>query len=437
MIPNNRLKTLLHHKYSFNEFELLKMASIYGANGSGKSNLIKAIKWLKTIVVDEKIPSQVKNGSFKFIEKKESGNLKQVFGIEFLQDDIPFYYAIEILENIILTEELYISGLGSSTDELIYERKTNKEGITVINFLPSFERDEKSQVLKQVLIEDFVKPNESILKLLSNRDNEYLQNTKKAFKWFEETLEIITPDSHPAALAHRIDTDSQFKSYAEDIMCSFHVGISGINSNKKNLKEFLGKDNEDKLDELIKSTEESPRKMIGLRSKRGDELIIVKEENEFYIKQLQLEHKGKNDIKAEFDLEEESDGTIRLLDFIPAFHSLVSKHRVYLVDEIERSIHPLLIKELIKKFSLDEASQGQLIFTTHESNLLDQELFRQDEIWFAEKDKGGVTDLYSLSDFKEHKTIDIRKGYLNGRYGSIPFLANLQDLNWHKYDINE
>jgi hypothetical protein len=115
---------------------------------------------------------------------------------------------------------------------------------------------------------------------------------------------------------------------------------------------------------------------------------------------------------------------------------VLSERKVFLIDEIERSIHPLLIKELVRKFSDDHASQGQLIFTTHESNLLDQELFRQDEIWFAEKNSDGETDLYSLSDFKEHKTLDIRKGYLSGRYGSIPFLGNLKDLNWHEYDHN-
>jgi len=87
----------------------------------------------------------------------------------------------------------------------------------------------------------------------------------------------------------------------------------------------------------------------------------------------------------------------------------------------------------LKEVFTHEETKGQLIFTTHESNLLDQKIFRQDEIWFAEKDKNGSTDLYSLSEFKEHKTIDIRKGYLNGRYGSIPFLANLKDLNWHEY----
>lgn len=132
-------------------------------------------------------------------------------------------------------------------------------------------------------------------------------------------------------------------------------------------------------------------------------------------------------------MQEESDGTVRLLDLVPAFRDLVQKKKVYFIDEIERSLHPLLIKNLIKKFSEDKDTKGQLIFTTHESNLLDQDIFRQDEIWFAEKDNTGSTDLYSLSSFKEHKTIDIQKGYLSGRYGSIPFLGNLQDLNWHNY----
>ncbi|NDC41430.1 MAG: hypothetical protein EBZ77_07770 [Chitinophagia bacterium] len=103
------------------------------------------------------------------------------------------------------------------------------------------------------------------------------------------------------------------------------------------------------------------------------------------------------------------------------------------IDEIERSIHPALIKELIRKFAADDTTLGQLIFTTHESNLLDQQLFRPDEIWFAEKNKQGATELYALSEFKEHHTIDIRKGYLNGRYGAIPFLSNLTDLNWGLY----
>ena len=121
----------------------------------------------------------------------------------------------------------------------------------------------------------------------------------------------------------------------------------------------------------------------------------------------------------------------RLLDFIPAFKDLINTDKVFIIDEIERSVHPLLIKELVRKYSEDANTRGKLIFTTHESNLLDQDIFRQVEIWFAEKTPSGSTELYSLSDFKEHNTIDIRKGYLNGRHGSIPFLGKLIDLNWH------
>ncbi len=432
-IPNNRLKTLEHHRYELNSFHLLKLSSIYGANGAGKSNLIKALYLFQRLVVNEEIPFRLKDTQFKFNEEESQ---KQVLAVEFIEGGTAFYYGVELRGNTIETEELYLSGLGKAEDKLIYERKSFPSGETTIKFLDDFEQDAKSQVLKSVLLEEFIKPDEPVLKLLSNRDNIFLKEVKKAFQWFSDTLQIITPEAKPRALAHRIDVDDEFKKYAQDMMSSFNIGIHSLSAEKKEIKEFFGKDNENELDELIKKVEDSPKKMIGLRSRKGDELILVKEDATIWVKILKIEHRGKDNKMAQFDLDEESDGTVRLLDFVPAFKSVISERKVFLVDEIERSIHPLLIKELVKKFSLDANTMGQLIFTTHESNLLDQELFRQDEIWFAEKDSNGATDLYSLSDFKEHKTIDIRKGYLNGRYGSIPFLGNLKDLNWHEYDTN-
>ncbi|MEM6816306.1 MAG: AAA family ATPase [Bacteroidota bacterium] len=435
-IPNNRLKTLNHHKYEISDdLNILKLSSIYGANGAGKSNLIKSLDLFQHLIVGEEIPLYYKKSKFKFGNQKE--NSLQTFAIEFVQEGKPFYYGIQLADNVVATEELYISGLGTKEDFLIFERKTDSSGLTEIKFLEDFENDTKSQVLKSVLLEEFIMPNVPVLKLLSNRDNKFLIDVKKAFAWFSDTLQIITPDSKPRALAHTIDINSEFKNYAEDIMCSFNIGISSLNTEKKKIDDFFGKDNENDKDELIRELEKSPKKMLTLRSTRGDEIVVVKEGGEIWVKSLEIEHKTSNNKSATFALTEESDGTIRLLDFVPAFKGVISREKVFFIDEIERSIHPLLIKELIKKFSLDDNTKGQLIFTTHESNLLDQELFRQDEIWFAEKDKNGITDLYSLSDFKEHKTIDIRKGYLNGRYGSIPFLGNLTDLNWHKYDTDE
>ncbi len=433
-IPNKRLKTLKHHNYSECGFDLLKISAIYGANGAGKSNLVKSLELFQKLIVKEQIPYRLKDSKFKFNSDDKNDN--QIFAVEFIQDNIPFYYGLILSDNRIATEELYISGLGKRNDKFIFERKTDLEGKTDILFLPEFENDEKSQILKSILLEEFVKPDEPIFKLLSNRDNKFLTIVKTAYKWFENTLQIIIPESKPRALAHIIDTDQEFKKYAKDLMCSFNIGITDLTSDKKDLKEFFGEDNEKEAIKWIKEVENSPQKMIGLRSNLEQELILVKENGKIWVKSLKVGHIGKNEKKVLFELNEESDGTVRLLDFVPAFKNIISNKRVYVIDEIERSIHPLLIKELVQKFSLDTKTKGQLIFTTHESNLLNQEIFRLDEIWFAEKNNEGSTDLYSLNDFKEHKTIDIQKGYLNGRYGSIPFLGNLQDLNWHKYDSN-
>lgn len=433
-LPNVKLKTLQEHKYRFEHFEVLKLLAIYGANGAGKSNLMHALALLQSVVTQETIPTVLKNGQFKFQEDKDKTT--QTLAIEFIQDDTAFIYGLQINDGIIVTEELYESGLGSE-DKLLYERKTDEHLKTTIQFLDAFEQDEKSRILKEILIQEFVSPTKPILKLISHRDNQFLSPVKKAYAWFSDTLTVIIPDSKPAALAHRIDIDRDFKTYALNIMRSFNVGIVDLSLQKQTIEDFFGKENETELDKLVEKIEASPQKMIGLSHKNGEEVIIVKEGKKFFVKKLQLNHLGKNGISATFNMDEESDGTIRLLDFVPAFKSLVSQQKVYVIDEIERSIHPLLIKELVRKFADDKETKGQLIFTTHESNLLDQNIFRQDEIWFAEKDDSGSTDLYSLSHFKEHKTIDIQKGYLNGRYGSIPFLGNLQDLNWHKYDSIE
>ena len=212
-----------------------------------------------------------------------------------------------------------------------------------------------------------------------------------------------------------------------------------MKTEKQNVKEFFSKDEIESVNELFDDSEDgSKNEIVPMTSIRGrDQIVVVKEGDDVFVKQLKLTHYDNTGASTDFEIDDESDGTSRLLDFIPAFRDILTTNKVILVDEIERSIHPLLIKELIRKFSEDKKSKGQLIFTTHESNLLDQDIFRQDEIWFVEKSPKGNTDLYSLSDYKEHNTIDIRKGYLNGRYGSIPFLGNLADLNWHKYDSNE
>jgi uncharacterized protein len=435
MLPSRpQSKKLSHHKYNINDFELLKMSSVYGANGAGKSNLIKSLFLLKEMILNEDIPKSFTDKQFKLLKPKNK--LSQILSVEFFQNEKSFYYALLINDGIVFTEELYESGLGKKDDKLIFERKTDKDKKTRLKFSDQFESSHENLVLKKVIEKSLSKPNKPILKLLTTLENPYLADIGTALNWFEETLQIVMPEAKPIALAHQIDIDKAFRQYASDIMLSFNTGIQGIKPESKKLNDYFGEDIE--LDELLKDIEDSPQKMIALKNSRnGDDIILVKEDEQVLVKQLKLEHTGKDGVIAYFNLDEESDGTVRLLDFIPVFDSVVSKNKVFVIDEIERSIHPLLIKALVEKFSQDKQSNGQLIFTTHESSLLDQSIFRPDEIWFVEKDQTGCTDIYPLSDFKEHNITGIRKGYLNGRYGSIPFLANLKDLNWHQYDTEE
>lgn len=157
---------------------------------------------------------------------------------------------------------------------------------------------------------------------------------------------------------------------------------------------------------------------------------IIYEDGKVYALKLVAVHNKIDGSEVEFPLQNESDGTRRLIEYMPLLFDIINTDSVYVVDEIERSLHPIMIKDIIRKISESQSAKGQLIFTTHESCLLDQNIFRPDEIWFAQKDVEQATQLYPLSDFNIHKTANIENGYLDGRYGGIPFLSNLKDLHW-------
>ena len=359
-IPDRRLQTLNGHIYTKDSFEVLKLSSVYGANGSGKSNLIKSLDYLKRLVTLEDMPLAYKNNRFKYGDNK-----KQILVIEFIQNGTGFLYGLEINDNKIKTEELYISGLGKKEDFLLFERKMENDK-TQIKFFEDFEKDEKSRIIKEVLIEESVRVDRPIIKLLANRENENLRDIKKAFAWFEDTIEIITPQSKPIGLADRIEEDKSFKEFAEDLMQTFNVGIKSLHTEKLNIYDFFGQDNSKEIDGLIAKMEKTERKSIGLQTRRAEKVVISKEGDEYLVKKLELKHEANNITKT-FSLEEESDGTVRLLDFVPAFKNILFDDKVVFIDDIERSIHPLLIRELIGKFSEQDGTKGQLIFTTHVS----------------------------------------------------------------------
>lgn len=136
-------------------------------------------------------------------------------------------------------------------------------------------------------------------------------------------------------------------------------------------------------------------------------------------------HKDVNTQESvEFDESEESDGTLALFAFAGPWLDVIDNQRILVVDELDTSLHPLLVHHLVKRLH-HEGTKAQLIFTTHDTTLLSQKLLRSDQVWFMEKDAKGATRLYPLSDFSPRDNEAIERGYLNGRYGGIPFLKDL------------
>lgn len=429
MLPG-RFNRLPHHVFKAGDINLLKLNAIYGANGAGKSNFIHALAILRDFLIDGKMPIDLITETFKF---DPEGEQKDVFlGVEFIKDEVPYYYGLTINQGIIVEEELQVSGLGKKEDKVLFLRKdkANEEDLEV-TFSKEVYEDTEAALFPDFLKNEILERNVPVLFYMKNRNNKVFEPYKSALEWFERGLELILPFSKPSGMVVRLEKDEAFHRFAVDIMRSFNTGIYDIHIQTIPIDEFFGEDNK----------QEAERIVADLRAKSGkgryvhtqwEEVVFVLENNSPVAKRIELTH-SEDYGKARFLFSEESDGTRRLLEYLPALFSAVNWNKTFFIDEIERSVHPLLIKELVRKFSHDSNTKGQLIFSTHESNLLDQDIFRPDEIWFAEKNKQGATQLYALSEFKEHHTIDIRKGYLNGRYGGIPFLGNLKDLNWDQY----
>lgn len=430
LLPS-KVKRLSHHKYNKSGIEVLKLSALYGANGSGKSNLIRSISLLKMMIVRGVILNSLTSQKFKLSESSQTEPIE--LGIEFFANNAIYYYSIAINDGII-NDEYFSTNDDKLEDKMIFHRKY-ENGKTSISFFKEFDEIKENLTLKKIIETDLIKPNQPLFSLLNSISNDAFIDIKVAYNWFEHGLTIIYPETKATGLVLEIESKKGFKEFANELMCSFNTGITNLKVDVKSVEEFFGKDNQKEVDEIKAELKNNPDKKIGLltNTATSEEVVVVNDSGKILAKRLLFEHKGDKSQNVEFRFDEESDGTRRLLEYLPAINSVIKDSPTFIIDEIERSIHPLIIKEIISKFSKDKSTKGQLIFSTHESNLLDQEIFRTDEIWFTEKSILGSTKLYSLSDFKEHNTIDIRKGYLNGRYGAIPFLGNLQDLNWHKF----
>lgn len=420
--PSSKSHSHENHKVSCGHATALRMSAIYGANGAGKSNLLQALNCLKMMVEAETLRGIdfVDTPAFRFdaqCAEKPSG-----LAIEFYFNENVFYYHVEFTPQEISVEELLLSK--KNRDVMLFRREN-----TEITINPDYVAKGIDAQFQDAL-KRIVRPDMLLLSYLGKYYSTESPLVSDAYSWFIEKLQLVLPASVHGFVPHLLDTDADFSALVNDTLPELKTGIDKLMVKKELVSE------EDikgiKLLRLIKQAKEhpgEPQATIG-RNATDNAVNVIFEDGNVYLKTMVAVHKDLDGTDVEMPLREESDGTRRLIEYMPLLYAIIQKDMVYVVDEIERSIHSILIKDIVRKLSESKTAKGQLIFTTHESGLLDQKIFRPDEIWFAQKDAEQATQLYPLSDFNIHNTANIENGYLNGRYGGIPFLSNLKDLHW-------
>lgn len=408
------------------EEKVLRTAVIYGANGAGKSNLFKALQYVNRIALG---PNKKNTGTKREpFHSKQGADTPSCFDLQFIANEKLYRFGFKV-DDTKITEEWLVEVIGTK-ERNIYERITDENGKVKIESKNWQQAGGKLAALVTI----GGPQNQSFLATINATldVSDFGDELSGIFKWFKHTLDMIDPDTRYAALGHVLTKNSDLLKFAGDFLKSSSTGVDHLEAQKieiteDELKALLPKGMADKLlDEITEK--EGDAALIQLPS--GDDLVVEKtNENHFYKLAIQASHQQHTGDFFQLDLSEESDGTRRLLDLLPALHKLQNKNAVFFIDEVDRSMHPMLVRQYME-FFLESCHKGrsQIIITTHESNLLDLDLLRRDEIWFAEKDQSLATRLYSLTDFKVRNDLEIRKHYLNGRFGAIPFLGNLKHL---------
>ena len=403
---------------------VLKTAVLYGANGAGKSNLFRALAYTKTIALRaRKKNTGTKRESFRLggAHAEPSG-----FDLQFVASEKVFRFGCEVDDDRILKE--WLAEVKGEKLEIIYERITQAEGEVVVELGTSLNASAKLRALATV----GGPQNASFLATIraNLKAEDYGTELETVINWFDLSLQLVAPDSTPTALGRTLADNADFAMFAGAFLKHASTGIEHLNVDKKEITEDRLRAilPEEMVSTILKNLNEEGSSSI-LLGEDSELLIERTEQDHYYLITIQAAHQGGDGRAISFKLSDESDGTKRLLHLMPALHALQSEDVVFVIDEIDRSMHPMLVWKFLE-FFLKGCNEGgrQVIVTTHESNLLDLELLRRDEIWFVEKDQAGATTLYPLTDFKVRQDLEIRKHYLQGRFGAVPFLGNLDRL---------
>ena len=399
MVSSEKLQELSNNRIEIEaDFHLLKSASIFGANASGKSNLLNALGFIIAFLQRSMIDSQEGKRNFKNLTFSLDNSSKvspTEFEISFLLKKKIVTYNFALSQGDVSSESLVID------DDLIFKRKFNE----IVDYSSDFFKTEEELNLKFSLTNS----NSLFLTVLS------VTNTKIAediIEYLTENINFLSGYGNNAKFTkNAIKENKSYKSKVLDLLkvADFNITDLDIKQHKFEIKPFGDSDTEIPK-EIVEEARDEATRLLSRHNIYDSEGMIV-------------------DSKL-FDVERfESSGTRVFLSLAGPIINVLEKGGVLVIDEADALLHPLVTKYLIELFNDIENTHSQLIITSHNSNILDQELLRRDQIWFVEKDELEISHLTALSEYKFNGSVvrsDERyaKNYLRGKYGAIPYIRN-------------
>lgn len=381
------------------KLSLLTSAAIYGANASGKSNLIDALGFMRSMVLNSARESQAKDpiNIQPFRLSTATTDKPAFFEIVFLIAGQRYRYGFEVTRELVVREWLHHTPtiregrlFVRENDQILPNERTFREGLR---------------------LEDRTRANALFLSVTAQFNGPIAQ---KVVNWFNNLKFVSGLDDvgYRGYTLHKYQEDPARREQILNLVKAFDVGIEGISVKKVDPKEVTFPSGIP--DEIRKFILEAP----------GD---FTKAETQH----TQFNEDGQPVGSVTFDLDDdESDGTQKLFFLTGPILDVLNAGKILAVDEMEARMHPLITCAIIHLFNSLETNpkRAQLIFTAHDTNLLDKSVFRRDQIWFVEKDSYGASHLYSLVEFMPRYDEPFERNYLHGKYGAIPYLGDLSRL---------
>lgn len=420
MVSSSKMQGNKEHKIKIKQINLLKNAVVYGANASGKSNLFRVFDFIKATINDG-IPVNSANDFCR--NSMENKSRESVFELQFTVGDKFYAYGFSVvLSERRITEEWLYELLQDGTSNNLFIR----EGANTPLLGEKVKLTKAEANRFSVYAEDFAGHDGQLFLSEMNRGKKYEDTSKLLFfrdvyNWLSNNIIILNPNMGIS------NTDAYYNQESlekiSQLIQTFDTGVSQISTRVITMDELSKMIPVEVLSGIFASLKKQmqvtsmPKIQMSWRMADGFFNIKMEGNKEPEITTLVLKH-GKSFF--DFNFSEESDGTKRLFDLIDM---LLTKREdtLFVVDELERSLHPKLTEHFLELFmQAHEGERMQLLFTTHEDTIMDQELFRRDEIWFIERDANNASSIYSLDRFKERYDKKLSKAYLEGRYGAIP-----------------